>query len=478
MSTALYVVGEVVAGKYRLDAMLGEGGMGAVWRAFNLQLEAPVALKVIRSSADHELLTLRLKQEARAAAKLGHPAIVRVFDVGETEFGDPFIVMELLEGQSLAALLAAQQRLAAVRAVQLLLPIAEALSAVHAAGIVHRDLKPDNIFIVVENDQIQPKLLDFGIAKLTNAGVPEAPLTQAGTVLGSPDYMSPEQARGQADLDHRTDIWSFCVLLYECLAGATPFSGPSYNALLCSIIEDEPMSLPDQLAADEQLWHIVQQGLAKDVERRFGTMNELGRALAAWLIGQGVFDDVSGGSLEAKWIARSTDPRMQRSARASFGSLSTIPPASGVRAARVTAGATANAGPTVTADAGARSLRLRTLAVCGALALCGALAVLVAALAAPAVVSKSPRGPAREMPRVPVPSSPEVSVPVVSTAPQPLAEAPASLKGTPSASASAVRRSAPKSQAHKPAPNGPKPNAPAAPTTEPNAAVQDLIQPY
>ena len=469
MSAARYAVGEIVAGKYRLDAMLGEGGMGAVWCAFNLLLEAPVALKVIRSSADRDLLTLRLKQEARAAAKLGHPAIVRVFDVGETELGDPFIVMELLKGQSLAAVLAVERRLAAVRAVQLLLPIAEALSAVHAAGIVHRDLKPDNIFIVVENDQVQPKLLDFGIAKLTNPGLLEAPLTQVGTVVGSPDYMSPEQARGQADLDHRTDIWSFCVLLYECLTGATPFSGPSYNALLCSIIEDEPASLLDQLAADEQLWHIVQQGLAKDVERRFGTMNELGRALALWLISQGVFDDVSGGSLEAKWIARSTDPRMQRS---SFSSLSTVPPASGVRAARGTVGATATAGPTVTADAGSRSLRTRLLVVCGALALLGV------ALAAPALLSTSPREPDRKLPRASVPASPEVSVPVVSTAPKPLAETPASVKGTPSATAAAPRRSAPKSQPSKAAPKSHGANAPSAQTTEPNAAVQDLIQPY
>ncbi|HWZ91640.1 MAG TPA: protein kinase, partial [Polyangiaceae bacterium] len=124
-----YAAGDIVAAKYRLERPLGEGGMGTVWQALNLQLEAPVALKLIRAELDRDLLKQRLKQEARAAAKLGHPAIVRVFDVGESEFGDPFIVMELLNGQSLAALLVTERRLAATRALQLLLPVADALSA-------------------------------------------------------------------------------------------------------------------------------------------------------------------------------------------------------------------------------------------------------------------------------------------------------------------------------------------------------------
>ncbi|HYQ28996.1 MAG TPA: serine/threonine-protein kinase, partial [Polyangiaceae bacterium] len=136
--TAPYRVGDVIAGKYRLDALLGEGGMGTVWRAFNLQLEAPVAVKLIRGELDRNSLAQRLKQEARAAAKLGHSAIVRVFDVGDSELGDPYIVMELLSGQTLGSLLATEKRLSAVRSVQLLLPVADALVAAHAKGIVHR----------------------------------------------------------------------------------------------------------------------------------------------------------------------------------------------------------------------------------------------------------------------------------------------------------------------------------------------------
>ena len=201
-----YRVGDVIAGKYRLEALLGEGGMGTVWRAINLQLEAPVALKLIRNELDRTSLARRLKQEARAAAKLGHPAIVRVFDVGDSDLGDPYIVMELLNGRTLGRLLASEQRLSAVQGVQLLLPVADALMTAHAKGIVHRDLKPDNVFLAYEGEQLQPKLLDFGIAKLADEGGQSLHLTQTGAVLGSPEYMSPEQARGQDNIDHRTDI--------------------------------------------------------------------------------------------------------------------------------------------------------------------------------------------------------------------------------------------------------------------------------
>lgn len=330
---ARYAVGDVIGNKYRLDESIGEGGMGEVWRAFNLQLEASVALKLIRADLDREMLTERLKQEARATAKLGHPAIVRIFDVGESELGDPFIVMELMHGETLGAVLIREQRLAAVRAVQLLLPVADALSAAHAKGIIHRDLKPDNIFITLEDEQIQPKLLDFGIAKVFASGpdAPEGHITQAGTVLGSPDYMSPEQARGRYDIDQRSDVWSFCVVLYEALSGSPPFTGTNYHSLLRSIVEDEPPSLMTLWAADQRLWEIITHGLAKEVDQRFRTMTELGRALAAWLITQGIHEDITGGSLDAKWIARASDPSVARASRASFASLATLPPESGVR---------------------------------------------------------------------------------------------------------------------------------------------------
>jgi len=325
-----YAIGDVIAGKYRLEGVLGEGGMGTVWQAVNLQLEAPVAIKLIRAEIDREILTQRLTQEARATAKLGHPGIVRIFDVGQSEQGDAFIVMELLQGSSLARLLSTESRLSAVRAVQLLLPVADALSAVHSKAIIHRDLKPDNIFLAAYEDQIQPKLVDFGIVKMTGQDTFDKHLTQAGSVLGSPEYMSPEQARGRDDLDHRTDIWSFAVVLYEVLSGQTPFTGTSYNALLRSIVEDEPASLLDYLACDEALWSIVRRGLEKRPEARYPSMNEFGRALATWLFQQGIREDACGASLESKWLHRNSNPGI---GRASFASLSGVIPESGVRGA-------------------------------------------------------------------------------------------------------------------------------------------------
>jgi serine/threonine protein kinase len=304
---ARYAPGATLSGKYRLDAVLGEGGMGAVWRASNLHLDLPVAIKLIRADLDRGALRARLQLEARSAAKLGHPAIVRVFDVGETEYGDPFIVMELLHGETLAEMLASG-RLSAARAVQLLLPIVDALTVAHARGIVHRDLKPDNLLIAAEDQRVQPKILDFGIAKFAALREDEQRLTEAGTVVGSPIYMSPEQARGRDDVDYRTDIWSLCVVLYESITGKTPFAGSNYNALLRAIVEDEPTPVFEHAAGDAQLWEIVKKGLSKDRLDRQRSMAELGRGLATWLLSHGTTEDVCGTSLEAKWGSRVSDP--------------------------------------------------------------------------------------------------------------------------------------------------------------------------
>jgi eukaryotic-like serine/threonine-protein kinase len=299
--------GSVIARKYRLESLLGEGGMGSVWRAFNLQLEVPVALKLLRSDLAATELGERLRVEARAAAKLVHPSIVRVFDIGESESGEPFIVMELLSGESLSSMLA-RGPLPAVNAVQLLLPIAEALSLAHSRGVVHRDLKPDNVFIATEGSVLQPKLLDFGIAKVTSGAIAGGPsLTQTGTLLGSPDYMSPEQAYALPDVDERADVWAFSVVLYEALAGFTPFQGDSVGAVLRSVVRDEPQPLETVAGIDSELAAIVRRGLTKDRDARPASIFELGRELAAWLFARGVQEDVSGASLEAKWLGRSTE---------------------------------------------------------------------------------------------------------------------------------------------------------------------------
>ncbi len=312
-------VPRVIAGKYRLESLLSEGGMGSVWRAFNLQLEVPVAIKLLRADLSGEELGERLRVEARAAAKLVHPSIIRVFDVGDSEAGEPFIVMELLSGQSLGDLLAGGP-LPAVNAVQLLLPIAEALSLAHSRGVVHRDLKPDNIFLANEGDTLQPKLLDFGIAKVTStAATGRGVLTQTGTLLGSPDYMAPEQAYGRSDIDERCDIWSFCVVLYEAIAGQSPFSSSSVQSTLRSVVQDDPLPLDVLAGVDRTLASLVERGMSKDREQRPSSVFELGEQLATWLFAQGVYDDVTGTSLEAKWLGRASDTLLLTSSRAISG---------------------------------------------------------------------------------------------------------------------------------------------------------------
>jgi eukaryotic-like serine/threonine-protein kinase len=299
--------GSVIAQKYLLEGLLGEGGMGSVWRAFNLQLETRVAIKLLRSDLNTAELGERLRVEARAAAQLVHPSIVRVFDIGEAEAGAPFIVMELLHGESLGDMLE-RGPLPADHALQLLLPIAEALALAHSRGVVHRDLKPDNIFIATQGVALQPKLLDFGIAKLTSAVSSGAPsLTQTGTLLGSPDYMSPEQASGLSDVDERSDVWAFCVVLYEALSGHAPFRGATCQDILQSVIYDTPAPLELRAGVDAALAELVMSGLAKQREGRPSSIFELGQQLAGWLLAQGVRDDATGTSLETKWFARYTE---------------------------------------------------------------------------------------------------------------------------------------------------------------------------
>jgi serine/threonine-protein kinase len=294
-------IGSVIDGKYRLEGLLGEGGMGAVWWAHHLQLDLPVAVKLLRPGGDQRLLSERLKIEARAAAQLVHPAIVRVFDIDESERGEPFIVMELLRGESLADLLE-RGCLSGQSAVQTMLPIAEALALAHSRGIVHRDLKPHNVFLAEEAERLQPKLLDFGIVKLMDQERHSGSLTETGISVGSPDYMSPEQARGSNDVDYRTDIWSFCVVLYEVVTCETPFFGDNYNALMRAIVENEPLPLGEHI--DARLAELISWGLRKERADRPKSIQELGRELARWLIDQGVTEDVCGASLDARWLAR------------------------------------------------------------------------------------------------------------------------------------------------------------------------------
>lgn len=309
-----YAPGDVIGDKYRLLQLLGEGGMGSVWVAENLSLNANVALKLIRADVAESSANERFLSEARLAARLQHAAIVRVFDFGKTANDEPFIVMELLEGETLGQRLTRLGSIDPVELLQTLLPIIDALHSAHGHGVIHRDLKPDNVFIAkAEGGGQQPKLLDFGIAKLRGeSAFHTTKLTQAGTLIGSPDYMSPEQARGETDLDPRSDVWALCVLAYECLVGKPPFHGDNYNALLWSIIHDEPVPITVFQAGDSELWRLLKTGFSKNRNGRWDSARKLGEALAVWLENHGVTEDVCNRSLQASWLPaeRPTRPEL------------------------------------------------------------------------------------------------------------------------------------------------------------------------
>jgi serine/threonine protein kinase len=295
-----YAPDDLVCQKYRLIEPIGFGGMGAVWRAHNEILDVPVALKLIRSDARLARCAERLLIEARVAAGIRHASVVRVFDFGKTQQGDPFIVMELLQGESLRDVLDREGHLSAIEAVRNLLPILGGIGCAHGRGVIHRDLKPENIFLARDDTGcVQPKVLDFGIAKLVGE---VSHLTTRGMLLGSPEYMAPEQAQGDEEIDHRVDIWAAAVVLYEMIAGRAPWESPNCPALLRAIVDDRPPKLTEVCDVDARLWAIVERGLAKNRDKRWTSAQTFGRALAGWLLSRSVAADVSGGSLRATWI--------------------------------------------------------------------------------------------------------------------------------------------------------------------------------
>jgi serine/threonine-protein kinase len=293
-----YKEGDLIAGTYILSYPIGEGSMGSIWHARHAILGTQVALKLLRrehrcSASQREYLAERLTREATALTAIRHPAVVRVFDFGVQHDGDPFIAMELLDGESLGSLLARTGKLVQEYAVQIMLPAARGLAAAHDSGVVHRDFKPENLFLSIDG-RILPKVIDFGLVKLTHAQQSRK-LTGVG-LLGTPDYMAPEQALELPGLDHRSDVWAFCVVLYEALSGTLPFRRPTFAQTLCSLLGREPAPLTE-LGIDPALWRIIEQGLCKAPSDRWQSMHDLGNALAEWLVSRGVTFDVSGAAI-------------------------------------------------------------------------------------------------------------------------------------------------------------------------------------
>ena len=273
--------GQTLAGKYRIEGFLSQGGMGAVYRATHVMLGKPVALKLIRPEiVTSPEVVRRFQREARAASLLSHPNIVTIYDLGQVEDGTLYLAMELCAGMSLKDLMVAEGPLAPRRAVRLCRAIAGALALAHKNRIVHRDLKPHNVMIARDAEgQETPKLLDFGIAKAVETD--GATLTSTGMVLGTPRYLSPEQAKGLS-VDGRSDLYSLGIIFYEMLVGRVPFDDPSVPSLLVKHMAEPPRP-PSELRPDvpPAIESIVLRLLEKDPARRFQSAEDLSAALAA-----------------------------------------------------------------------------------------------------------------------------------------------------------------------------------------------------
>lgn len=309
LAESRFRVGDVLGERYQLLDCIGAGAMGAVFRAHDRLLDAELALKLMRigPTADPKNATRRLLVEARAIARISHPGIVRIFDFGRV--GDtPFIAMELLQGESLLDLMLREGPLAAERAVRVLLPVADAISVAHQRGVVHRDIKPENVLLSRDDfGRITPKLVDFGVARLREGG---GGFTRPGALMGTPDYMAPEQAQGDPDVDQRADVWAFAVVLYEMISLRRPFAEgtrSSYLAILKSIVADPPKPLSELGVDDQGLWPILEQALAKPREKRFQSLREFGEVLTRWLLSRGVKSDAYGAALSTNWLNAGTE---------------------------------------------------------------------------------------------------------------------------------------------------------------------------
>src|SRR3954466_1468892 len=282
------LVGTVLGGSYRITRLIGQGGMGAVYEGVQVRLERRVAIKLMARelSANAEAIA-RFRREAEVTSQLGHPHIVQVFDFGEAPGGEPYLVMEYLEGEDLEKRLQRVGRLPVGAASHIVRQVASALSATHAKGIVHRDLKPANVFLLsVEGETDFVKGVDFGISKVRSA---TTKLTAALAVMGTPNYMAPEQAAGRVnDIDARTDQWALACIAYELLAGRPPFVGEHVASLLYQVIIKAPAPLAEMNPGlPDGVEGVLRRALSKPQADRFSTLTEFSRAFEGAASGQG-----------------------------------------------------------------------------------------------------------------------------------------------------------------------------------------------
>jgi serine/threonine protein kinase len=277
--------GDVLARKYRLIRPLGQGSMATVWVAENIALEVEIAVKILHTSLITDpRMVARFRREARATAAIGHKNIVQVFDYGVTSQGAPFIVMELLKGQTLAQRIKDRGKLTPIEAVHILARAMKGITVAHAKGVIHRDLKPENIFLAIEdNGAERPKVLDFGVSFMLQDGGAHQ-ITQTGVIIGTPAYMPPEAVGEGKKVDARGDIWALGVMLYEIITGELPFEANSYHKIIESIVHEHHIPISARVPTiDKALERIIDKALEKRPEDRHPGVREFFDELNDWL---------------------------------------------------------------------------------------------------------------------------------------------------------------------------------------------------
>ena len=272
------LIGTTLAGKYRIDERLNEGGMGAVYRATHVLMEKTVAVKVLRPSlAADEKIVARFSREARAASRISHPNALSVTDFGEDENGTVFLVMEFLSGRTLKQVIRDEGPLPLTRVVDIIRQVAEALHAAHQQGVVHRDLKSDNIMLLDTMTGDHAKVLDFGIAKINEPeGTLDSGLTAPNLVIGTPQYMSPEQCSQDSEIDSRSDIYSLGVILYEMLVGHVPFTAESPTMVMMKHLQEPvPSVLDERKDLPASVGRVIARAMAKLPSNRYQDVAEL-----------------------------------------------------------------------------------------------------------------------------------------------------------------------------------------------------------
>ncbi|HJU55291.1 MAG TPA: protein kinase, partial [Pyrinomonadaceae bacterium] len=276
------LIGQTLAGKYHIEELINEGGMGAVYRATHVLMDKIVAIKVLHPAlAADDKIVARFTREAKAASRISHPHALTVTDFGEDESGVVFLVMEYLKGRTLKEVIHGDEAMPLPRIVEIIRQVCGALEAAHGEGVVHRDLKSDNIMLLDIGGGDWAKVLDFGIAKITEKVGADPALTAPNLIIGTPQYMSPEQCSQAAEIDSRSDVYSLGVILYEMLVGHVPFTGESPTAIMMKHLQEPPPSvLEERKDLPVAVGRVVTRAMAKRPEDRFQTVAELSEELA------------------------------------------------------------------------------------------------------------------------------------------------------------------------------------------------------